>query len=239
VQSNSRRIGILGGTFDPIHCAHLDMADAASHALNLTRMYLITANIPPHRGQPHASSFHRFAMVSMAIAGRQSWRALDLELRSPIPSYTSDTLRKFRVRGYAPSELFFVLGSDSFAEISTWHDYPDILDAAHFVVVSRPGFPIDALQRRLSPLASRMVHPPVDAIAQIEPLIILIDALTADVSSTAIRQRRADGMSIGGLVPPFVQQHIEQHGLYTAMTPGRRASDAPRTSEAGRLHGEN
>lgn len=235
----ARRIGILGGTFDPIHCGHLDMADAAALALNLTRIYVITANIPPHRPQPQASSFHRFAMVSMALAGRPGWRASDLELRTAATSYTADTLRKFHERAYAPCELFFVLGTDSFAEISTWREYPDILDAAHFAVVSRPGFPTERLARRLPTLADRMVHPPLDAIAQIDPVVILIDAPTADVSSTAIRQRRGEGRSIAGMVPPAVQQHIEQHGLYTAMMPGRRLSDAPQPSEAGRLHGKD
>jgi nicotinate-nucleotide adenylyltransferase len=239
VRQDPRRIGILGGTFDPIHCGHLDMAEAALRALNLTRMYVITANIPPHRPQPQASSFHRFAMVSMAVAGRAGWRASDLELRTSVTSYTSDTLKMFHQRGYAPCELFFVLGSDAFAEIATWRDYPAILDAAHFVVVSRPGLPVGLLTGRLPQLADRMVRPPIDAITQIDPVIILIEAPTADVSSTAIRERRAQGLSIGGMVPPFVQQHIEQHGLYSAMVPGRRGSDAPRASEAGRLHGEN
>lgn len=203
------------------------MADAAALALNLTRIYVITAHVPPHRQPPQASSFHRFAMVSMAIAGRPGWRASDLELRTASISYTAETLKRFHEREYAPCELFFIVGTDAFAEIATWRDYPGILEAAHFVVVSRPGFPAEALKRRLSELADRMVRPPIDAIAQIDPLIILIDAPTADVSSTAIRQRRAEGLPIGGLVPPLVQQHIEQHGLYTAMTPGRRASDAP------------
>jgi nicotinate-nucleotide adenylyltransferase len=239
VRPTPRRIGILGGTFDPIHCGHLDMADAAALALNLTRIYVITANIPPHRPQPLASAFHRFAMVSMAIAGRPGWRASDLELRTASTSYTSETLKQFHAREYAPCELFFVLGTDSFAEIATWHDYPALLDGAHFVVVSRPGLPTERVMRRLPQLEDRMVRPPLDAIAQLDPVIVLIDAPTADVSSTAIRQRRADGLPIGGLVPPFVQQHIEQHGLYTAMTPGRRASDAPAGPEADRLHGEN
>jgi len=233
------RIGILGGTFDPIHCGHLDMAEAAVRALNLTRMYVITANIPPHRGQPQASSFHRFAMVSMAVAGRPGWRASDLELRTSTTSYTSDTLKMFHQREYAPCELFFVVGSDAFVEIATWRDYPAILEAAHFVVVSRPGLPVGLLSARMAQLADRMVRPPIDAITQIEPVIILIEAPTADVSSTAIRERRAQGLSIGGMVPPFVQQHIEQHGLYTAMGPGRRGADASRPAEAGRLHGEN
>jgi nicotinate-nucleotide adenylyltransferase len=235
----ARRIGILGGTFDPIHCGHLDLARAAQAALNLTRMYVITAAVPPHRPQPCASAFHRFAMVSMAVAQQPGWRASDLELRSPAPSYTAVTFRKFRERGYAPSELFFVLGADAFAEIGSWREYPDILDAAHFAVVSRPRYPVAELYDRLPLLAERMVRPPVGALTQIDPAIILIDAPTPDVSSTAIRERVAGGGSIAAMVPPAVQQHIEQHGLYTSMGSGRRASDAQAPPEAGRLHGQD
>jgi nicotinate-nucleotide adenylyltransferase len=239
VATNPRRLGILGGTFDPIHDGHLGVGDAAVQALGLTRMFVITAHVPPHRPQPFASSYHRFAMVSFAVANRPGWRASDLELRTPTPSFTSATLRKFHERGYAPCELFFVLGADAFGDIGTWRDYPAILNDAHFAVVSRPGFPVHQLPQRLPLLADRMVQPPVDALTQLEPMIILIDAPTADVSSTAIRQRRASGEPIDGLVPPGVQQHIEQHGLYTSMTPGRRAADAPASAEAGRLHGQD
>lgn len=224
-----RRIGILGGTFDPIHCGHVDAAEAAARALDLTRMFVITSNVPPHRSQPFASAYHRFAMVSLSVLGRNGWRASDLELRTPEPSYTSTTLRKFHERGYAACELFFVLGSDAFSDIAAWRDYPSILRHAHFVVVSRPGFPVDQLPGRVPQLADRMTRPPLDQIAQVDPMIILIDAPTADVSSTAIRQVRVAGGSIAGMVPAAVQQHIEQHGLYTSTTPGRRASDAPRT----------
>src|SRR5262249_10170227 len=118
-----RRIGIIGGTFDPIHSGHLDVGDAAEAALGLTRMFVITANVPPHRPQPFASSFHRFAMASLAVAGRPGWRASDLELRSPTPSYTSQTLRKFHERGFLPSEMFFIIGADAFADIGAWRDY--------------------------------------------------------------------------------------------------------------------
>ncbi len=83
-----------------------------------------------------------------------------------------------------------------------------------------------------------MAAPPLDEVGPIDPVIFLIDAPTADVSSTAIRRRRADGQSIAGMVPPGVQQHIEQHGLYTSYPPGRRASDAPGERTAGRLHGQ-
>ena len=232
----TRRLGILGGTFDPIHCGHLDVAAAAEAALGLTRIFVIPANIPPHRPQPYASSFHRFAMAALAVSHRPSWRASDLELRGEAPSYTSVTLQKFHERGYSPSELFFVIGADAFAEVGTWKDYPRILEGAHFAVVSRPGYSVEDLPRRLPLLASRMARPPVDVMSQLDTLIFLIDAYTTDVSSTAIRRRRAAGESIAGLVDPRVQQHIEQHGLYTASVPGRRLSDQLPGRQAGRLH---
>ncbi len=236
MKNAARRIGILGGTFDPIHWGHLDLADVAVSELKLTRLFVITSNVPPHRPQPLASSYHRFAMVALAILDRPDWRAADLELRHDAPSFTSRTLDLFHERGYLSSELFFVIGADAFAEIGSWRDYPKILDAAHFAVVSRPGFSVEELPRRLPRLADRMARPPIDEVAQIDPLIILIDAPTADVSSTAIREKLAGGESVAGLVPANVQQHIEHHGLYSSMTPGRRNSDAPRIPPAGRLH---
>jgi nicotinate-nucleotide adenylyltransferase len=236
---SARRIGILGGTFDPIHCGHLDIADAAQATLGLDRMFVMTANIPPHRPQPVASAYHRFAMVAIAVAGRSGWRAADLELRSDAPSYTSTTLARFHERGYPASELYFVIGADAFADIGAWHDYPRILDETHFAVVSRPGFPVGELAHRLPALVPRMAWARGDTVSRIDPLILLIDEPTADVSSSAIRQRLAAAESIEGLVPPGVAQHIEQHGLYTSMTAGRRASDVPRILAADRLHGED
>jgi len=175
----SHRIGILGGSFDPVHNGHVDLGTVAQQALDLTRMFVIPSHTPPHRPQPIASSFHRFAMAAMSVAGRPGWRAVDLELRFGVLSYTSSTLQRFRERGYAPSDLFFVIGADAFSDIEGWRDYPNILDAAHFAVVSRPGFPVSELSLRLPQLTSRMVRPPVDHGAAMEPLIILIDAPTA------------------------------------------------------------
>jgi nicotinate-nucleotide adenylyltransferase len=235
----SRRIGILGGSFDPFHNGHVDLGTAAQRALDLRRLFVIPSHIPPHRPQPMTSSFHRFAMAAMAVAGRPGWRVADLELRFGAPSYTSSTLQHFRERGYPPSDLFFVIGADAFSDIESWRDYPRILDATHFAVVSRPGFPVGELSHRLPPLASRMVCPPVDLWTALDPLILLIDGPTANVSSTAIRRRLAEGQSIEGLVPPSVQQHIEQHRLYTSTVPGRRVSDAPPVQQAGRLHGQD
>jgi nicotinate-nucleotide adenylyltransferase len=237
--TTARRIGIFGGTFDPIHCGHIDLGRAAETALNLTRLFVIPANVPPHRPQPLASSYHRFAMVSLAVAGRPGWRASDLELRRDAPSYTAATLKRFHERGYTPSELFFVIGADAFAEIEAWKEYPDILDRTHFAVVSRTGYPALELRARLPLLAPRMARPPVGHLTKLDTLIFLIDAPTADVSSTAVRERRARGQPITGLVDLGVQQHIEQQGLYTSMIPGRRGSDSPPSQAAGRLNGQS
>jgi nicotinate-nucleotide adenylyltransferase len=227
----ARRVGILGGTFDPVHCGHLDAAQAAETALRLTEVAAVPVNIPPHRPQPVASSYHRFAMVAAAIAGRPRWYASDLELRVLSPSFTTGTLQRLRDLGFAPTELFFIIGADAFAEIETWKDFPGILDRAHFAVVSRPGWAAPSLGARLPALRARMT---LDAALaeRSEPLIFLIDAPTADVSSTAIRRRLAEGASISGLVPPSVAQYIEQHGPYGA------GADRHRTPQADRLHGQ-
>jgi nicotinate-nucleotide adenylyltransferase len=242
----AKRVGILGGTFDPIHNGHLDVAEAAQAALGLTRMYVVTSHAPPHRRQPVASPFQRYAMVVLAIGDRPGWRASDVELRLQGTSYTMDTLARFHDRGYWRDELFFVVGADAFVEIATWKGYPGILDAAHFAVVSRPGLSVRELPDRLPTLTARMVREDAGgAVAdvtdggRVPTMVFLIDAATADVSGTAIRARRAAGEPIDGLVPPIVQQYIEQHGLYAPTTPGRRASDVVSSSTAGRLHGQD
>jgi nicotinate-nucleotide adenylyltransferase len=233
-----RRIGILGGTFDPIHWGHLEAALAAETALGLRQLLVVPSHVPPHRRPPHASAYHRFAMVALAIAGRRGWRASDLELRLARESYTAETLRHFHERGYAPAELFFIVGADAFAEIQSWKDYPALVGLTSFAVVSRPGHPVDELPGRLPRLAQWMIRPPLEAQGRRDPMIVLIDAPTANVSATGIREKRARGESLDGLVPDPVRRHIEQHGLYTASTPGRRAMDQPREA-VGRTHGKD
>ena len=230
-----KRVGILGGTFDPIHCGHVDAAVAAQSALGLTELLVMTSNVPPHRPAPVASSYHRFAMVSLAVAGRASWKASDLELLDSARSFTSTTLQKLHGQGYAPAELFFIIGADAFAEITSWIDYPALLDYAHFAVVARPGHRIAEAIQHVPALAGRMVRPPLDSNRR-DPLIILLDAPTSDVSSTAIRERRRSGDSIAGLVPDPVRQHIEQHDLYASTTVERRTIEGAPASAAGRLH---
>src|SRR5262245_15673380 len=156
---NRPRIGILGGTLDPIHLGHLDTAVAARAALALDRVLLVPSAVPPHRSaQPVASAFHRFAMTALAVNGVEGLASSDLELSArESPSYTADTLVRFHARtGLPRTQIFFITGADAFAEIETWHRYPGVLDLSHFVVVSRPGFPVEALPSRVPALADRM-----------------------------------------------------------------------------------
>jgi nicotinate-nucleotide adenylyltransferase len=223
--SAQSRVGLLGGTFDPIHLGHLETASAAQRALQLDCVYVLPSNVPPHRTQqPAASSHHRFAMAALAVNGIHGLRASDIELSTPGPSYTAETLTRFSgSTAFAASQIFFITGADAFAEIETWYRYPDVLDLANFVVVSRPGFAVEALRNRLPALAGRMIDAdPAKRGARNEArgaenrTVFLVSATTPDVSSSDIRQRLMTRQSITGLVPATVERHITQHGLYGA-----------------------
>ena len=212
--SAAARIGFLGGTFDPIHVGHLETAQAARTALALERVEIIPTHVPPHRQQtPCASAFHRFAMAALAVNGVDGLAVTDVELLSPGPSYTANTLQRLHRIGLAPSQIFFITGADAFVEIETWGRYPDVLDLAHFVVVARPGHPIAALAGRLPALAGRMTRE-ATAPAGERTAIFLVEARTADVSSTEIRRRIGRRESVTGLVTPAVESHIVRHRLY-------------------------
>jgi nicotinate-nucleotide adenylyltransferase len=236
------RVGLLGGTLDPIHLGHVETALAARRALALDEVIVLPARVPPHRSQqPVASPYHRFAMAALAVNGLDGLAASDIELCAPAPSYTADTLTRCHARwALPPTQIFFITGADAFADIETWHRYPDVLDLSNFVVVSRPGFPAEALRQRLPALARRMAtasaHGPTaeHGMRRLEPVgspgIFLVDAQTAAVSSTEIRRRLRGGERLTGLVPAAVERHIVQHGLYTA----------DRTSfAADQVHGQN
>lgn len=231
-----RRLGLLGGTFDPIHHGHIDAAAAAHAALGLTDVWILPSHRPPHRPQPVASGYHRFAMVTLAVAGRAGWRASDLELVRPEPSYTSETLACLHAEGWRPDELVFILGADAFADLESWHAFPAVLEMANFAVVSRPGVDTLTMPMRLPAVTGR-VSTTIEAAGP--TTIVLLDRPTTDVSATAIRRRLADGQSIAGLVPAEVAQHIGQHGLYAAASGD--ATDVPRppTRPAARLHGKD
>lgn len=205
--------GLFGGTFDPIHVGHLDVAEAACRALGLPHVLMLPARVPPHRAAPRASAAHRFAMTALAIQDRSFLRMSDADMEADTPSYTSATLDRLAERG-ATGPLFFITGADAFREIATWKHYPAILDRCHFAAVSRPGCPAASLRGLLPELQQRMIETPCEIPAR--PSIFLVEAPTAPVSSTDVRRRIAEGASIAGLVPDAVAAYIARHGLYAA-----------------------
>lgn len=213
------RLGILGGTFDPIHYGHLDAVDAASTALDLEEVVLVPAYDQPLRVvEPRASVHQRFAMTVLAVEDRPAYHVSDMELLRQGRSYTADTLRGFHDRGWRASQLFFILGTDAFAGIAAWRGYPSVLDLAHFVVIARPGLTVDEATQRTPEIRPRLSETPEGRGPGDGPTrIFLVHARTRDVSSTVIRQRLATGMPIDELVPSRVAQHIHKHHLYGAV----------------------
>jgi nicotinate-nucleotide adenylyltransferase len=209
-------IGLLGGTFDPVHNGHLDVARAAIHALHLEKVLLIPSRTPPHRHAPQAKGPDRLAMVRAAIADEPRLEASTIELDAAGPSYTSATLDRFAAAGIDTQTLCFIVGADAFAEIPTWHSYPELLDRCHFAAVSRPGLPAEQLRARLPRLASRMISVTANQryATPSHASIFLIDAHTAPVSSTDVRAYIARGASVKGLVPDAVAAYIDAHRLY-------------------------
>ena len=208
------RLGLLGGTFDPIHVGHLDVALAACRAVPLDRVILVPSRVPPHRAEPRASTFHRFAMAALAAQVFDALAISDVEMHAEGPSYTADTLTRLAAHGIDTRALFFIIGADAFRDIQSWKDFPAILDRCHFVVVSRPGVPAADLPGALPEIAARMHETP--CATPTEPGIFLVDAMTSAVSSTDVRSRIAAGLPIDGLVPDAVAAHIRKHQLYAS-----------------------
>jgi nicotinate-nucleotide adenylyltransferase len=214
----ARRLGVLGGTFDPIHFGHLDAADAARAALQLDEVRLLPLHDPPHRSaSPLASAFHRFGLLALAIQDRAAYRVSEMELARSGHSYTADSLRSLHREGWTPVQLFFILGADAFAEISTWREFPQVLDGANFVVIARPGTGLEEAAAR-----TPAVHTRLHEAGQVLPhdgktRIILVAARTRDISSTMIRARLGARQPIDDLVPAAVARHIEAHHLYGAV----------------------
>jgi nicotinate-nucleotide adenylyltransferase len=213
-------LGVVGGTFDPIHHGHLAAAAAAQQSLALDSILLVPSRLPPHRVDPvGASAEQRYEMASLAAAARPGWSVSRIEIGREGPSYTYDTLVELQ-KSSPSTQLFFILGADAFAEIATWFRFPDILDLANFVVVSRPGITLDSLRERVP--SAFQHHPPCSPSAlrdlgSEETRVILVESNTPDISSTDIRRRVRARQSLSGLVPETVAEYIRAHRLYAGL----------------------
>ena len=189
--------GILGGSFDPVHNAHLAVARAALAGLGLAKILWIPGGTPPHREAPRAAAEHRAAMVALAIRGEPRFE-LDLrEIRKATPGYTVETLEDLRAELGAEAELVLLIGADQYARLETWHRWQDLFRLCRIAVFARPGESLAAAER-----------------VEVVPMAPL------DISSTAIRERIAAGDPPRGLLPDAVLDYIQSNRLYSS--PERR-----------------
>jgi nicotinate-nucleotide adenylyltransferase len=200
--TGAKRIGVLGGTFDPPHIGHLWLATLAADSLGLSRVLLMPAARPPHKGgQPVSNAADRVTMTRLAIAGDALLDLSLVEMERPGPSYTIDSLVELRA-SLDEAELVLIMAADSFAEIDTWREPDRLLELAEWAVGPRPGATLPdraALRRRFGANESR-IH--------------LLAGPSLDVSSSEIRRRVAAGGSIRYLVPRAVEELIADRGLY-------------------------
>jgi nicotinate-nucleotide adenylyltransferase len=201
----------MGGTFDPIHYAHLFIAEQAREQLGLEQILFIPSCHPPHKlHDPLTDAEHRFAMAVLAVADNPAFSASRLELDRPGPSYTLDTLRALRARGVA--EPHFIAGADAVLEMGSWYQPEAILREFQVVAVAREGYDLGLLDEALG----------ADLAARVRVLRVPL----LDVSATDIRRRVRAGRSIRYLTPPSVAAYIAEHGLYQPEPEGA-AGEAP------------
>lgn len=225
---NRRRIGVYGGTFDPIHTGHLKVADAILDAFQLDEMLFVPALIPPHkRKQTISSAFHRLAMLVLATVDRPRMFVSAIELEAPGRPYTIETLRRLRI-DLGDTRLFFVMGADSFQDVTMWRDYEQLLVEFDCIVAMRPGYlPNDGkaphiaahlarhLQGRVTDLRGNRRPNIEQAIEIAAPTrIYLTDYVAVDVSATQLREMAARREPIEGWVPNAVADYIVKYGLY-------------------------
>jgi nicotinate-nucleotide adenylyltransferase len=200
------RIGVLGGTFDPVHNGHLYIANALRAALDLDCVVWVPAGRPPHKtGQIVSSDRDRLAMLDLALADSVVDQIDTIDIERSGPSYTADTLEILAGR-FAPARLFFLMGEDSLRDLPTWHDPQRLLRAAELAVAARPGVEahIETIAQRVPSVRGRVHLAPTKEIA---------------ISSSEIRQRVRENLPIRGLVPAAVEAYIQDHGLYSQQTP--------------------
>jgi nicotinate-nucleotide adenylyltransferase len=211
-----RRVGILGGTFDPIHYGHLVIAEEVAEALSLDRVLFVPAAVPPHKiGLAITPADDRATMVELAIAGNPGFAMSRVELERTGPSYTADTLAELAGDAGTGSarELFFILSTEALAGLPDWHEPERILALARLAVVPRPGSPMPPaaeLRARFGDRADR---------------VVAVETVPLAHSASAVRARAAAGQSIRYLVPPAVEAYICEHRLYRS---GNLPEDCPK-----------
>ncbi|MDA8137132.1 MAG: nicotinate-nucleotide adenylyltransferase [Desulfobacteraceae bacterium] len=223
-QGRPSRLGLFGGTFNPIHRGHLRVAEDVLRHLALDQIFFIPSALPPHKSTGAlAAAQDRLEMVRLALAGHAQMSVSEIEIQRTGPSYTIDTVRQFKVMSSATTEFFFIVGVDAFLEIHTWYQFKQLFEETAFAVVSRPGSGLwtgamrrdmlDYMRRHLSDAyeltaeGDRLTHPNL-------PAIHLVPVTPVEIASSQIRAMVQRGQPIDPWVVPAVARHIQQRGLY-------------------------
>lgn len=191
------KIGILGGTFDPIHIGHLLAGEAARDAYALDQVWFMPSHIPPHKHQAGASGVQRLEMTREAVAGHPAFEVLDIEVLRGGVSYTIDTIRELQEL-HPAAEFYFIIGADMVNYLPHWQGIEELAQRICFIGVRRPGFQL---------ALNELPH-------YLQDKILLADMPVVDISSTDIRERAAEGRTIRYLVPDRVHDYIIRGGLY-------------------------
>jgi nicotinate-nucleotide adenylyltransferase len=234
VRKDKERIGLFGGTFDPVHAGHLAIAERAAQQLRLDRVIFIPAAVPPHKKKPTASYGHRVAMLEAALAGNGESAGAGqgrfnislLESELPVPSYTVDTLLELKKRLAGHSTFYFIIGADSLLELRLWYRYQDLIRLTGFIVVSRPGISVTAMHRAIERLPGPFLP---DASKQLwrcanesdgSEIALVSNTLSHNISSSAAR-RQLRNREQPNVLPVRVLRYIMQQGLYQTVQSNR------------------
>ncbi|NTW05861.1 MAG: nicotinate-nucleotide adenylyltransferase [Peptococcaceae bacterium] len=198
-----KKIGIMGGTFDPIHYGHLVTAEIARHSFGLERVIFIPAGIPPHKDNSAVADYlHRFNMLKIAIESNSYFELSDIEIERQGPSYTFDTVSCLK-EIWPATEFYFISGADAVLEILTWHRASDLLEICFFIAATRPGFSLENLKSVLKALSAEYIDK-----------ILLLEVPALAISSSDIRHRVGLGLPIKYLLPEKVERYIFDNSLY-------------------------
>jgi nicotinate-nucleotide adenylyltransferase len=228
------KIGLFGGTFDPVHLGHTALARAAQEHFGLQRILFVPSHVPPHKQKRTITGFaHRYAMLVLATAGEKTWVPSLLEAPEevaetttakapPRPSYSIETVRRVKATLKKADQLLFMIGMDAFRDIAKWHQAEDLLTECEFIIASRPGYSLadvaNALPESLRP-AQNVTKPFAKQAAKGDLVfrgvtLHLLDSLNNSVTATGVREAVAAGKALGRMLDPAVADYIKKQGLY-------------------------
>jgi nicotinate-nucleotide adenylyltransferase len=191
-----KKIGIFGGTFDPVHRGHIKIARLARKKFNLDKVIFVPAGVLPHKSGSFAAARDRYNMVKLAVRGKKYLAVSDYEVKKRTPSYTINTVKYFQRKLGRQVPLFFIAGNDAFREIRTWKNWRHLLKLCHFIVINRPGYG------------------PVNPGTGLTGAVSYLRIPGINISATDIRSRLAAGKKAGAMLPPGVGRYIDKNNLY-------------------------